>query len=57
MEIEQIDFVSAYLYSQLDETIYVEQPLGFKVGGQGNKVWRLKRGMYSLKQAARQWYK
>ena len=55
MEIEQIDFISTYLYSQLDETIYVEQPPGFTEGN--GKVWRLKHGMYGLKQAARQWYK
>jgi hypothetical protein len=31
MEIEQVDFVSAYLCSELDETVYVEPPPGFEL--------------------------
>ena len=37
LEIEQVDFLSAYLHSDLNEETYVEQPKGFEVGGIDNK--------------------
>jgi hypothetical protein len=35
----------------------MEQPEGFKIPGKENKVMRLKRAIYGLKQAALAWWK
>ena len=55
-EIESLDVKTAFLYSQLDEEIYMEQPEGFKIGS-SNKVYRLLRALYGLKQATLAWNK
>jgi len=39
--IEGLDVKSAFLYRQLDEEIYMEQPEGFKIHGQEQKVLHL----------------
>ncbi|KAG8492771.1 hypothetical protein CXB51_010255 [Gossypium anomalum] len=41
---------------KLLEEIYIEQPDGFQVQGQEDKVYRLKKALYGLKQAPRAWY-
>lgn len=55
-EIHQIDIKSAYLNGLLDEEIYMEQPKGFEILGKENKVCRLRKAIYGLKQAGRQWH-
>jgi len=40
--IEGLDIKSAFLYGQLDEEIYMEQPEGFKIHGQEWKVLHLR---------------
>ncbi len=47
-----LDVKTAFLYGQLDEEIYMEQPEGYKVKGQEYKVLRLRRAIYRLKQAS-----
>lgn len=49
----QFDVKTAFLYGDLDETVYMEQPEGFKEDNQ--KVCKLKRSLYGLKQSPRQW--
>ena len=39
--IQAVDVHNAYLYGKLDEEIYMEQPKGFCVKGQENKVYWL----------------
>jgi len=39
LDIQSIDVKTAYLYGDLDEEIYMEQPEGFKLLGKENKVW------------------
>jgi hypothetical protein len=51
----QLDVKSAYLYGPLNETILMKQPPGFVVSGQENKVCKLKKAIYGLKQSGRQW--
>ncbi|KAJ2926174.1 hypothetical protein H1R20_g10929, partial [Candolleomyces eurysporus] len=48
-----VDVKTAFLYSKLDEEIYMDQPEGFTAKGQEQKVYRLHRAIYGLKQAAR----
>jgi len=55
LDIQSIDIKTAYLYSDLDEKIYMEQPEGFKLPGKENKVWRLCKALYGLKQAGLSW--
>ena len=50
-----MDVKTTFLNGELDEEIYMDQPLGFEAKGQERKVCRLKRSIYGLKQASRQW--
>jgi hypothetical protein len=56
-EIEAMDVTGAYLYGELDEEIYMEQPPGFIKEGQAHKVCKLQRAIYGLKQSGKQWNK
>ena len=56
LTLRQYDIETAFLNGELTEEIYMEQPPGFAEPGQENKVWRLQRGLYGLKQASRVWY-
>ena len=51
LEIYQMDVKTTFLNGDLDEEIYMEQPEGFIVPGQENKVCRLVKSLYGLKQA------
>ena len=50
-----IDVKTAFLYGELDEELFMEQPEGFVRKGQECKVFCLKHALYGLKQAALQW--
>ncbi|KAL4301681.1 hypothetical protein GQ457_10G015230 [Hibiscus cannabinus] len=55
-KIHQLDVKSTFLNGFLEEEVYIEQPIGYKVKGQENKCLRLKNALYGLKQAPRAWY-
>jgi len=55
--IQSVDVKTAYLYGDLDEEIYMEQPKGFRLPGKENKVWRLCKALYGLKQAGLSWWR
>jgi hypothetical protein len=57
LEAENIDFSSTYINADIEETIYMEQPPGFKKPGHEHQVCLLRKALYGLKQAGRQWYK
>ena len=56
-EIKALDVKTTYLFGELDEEIYMDQPEGFVVKSQEKKVCRLKKSIYGLKQSALQWNK
>lgn len=53
LQIDQMDAITAFLQGDIEEEIFIEQPEFFHDGS--NKVCRLNRAMYGLKQAGRQW--
>ncbi|KAJ3540638.1 hypothetical protein NMY22_g4216 [Coprinellus aureogranulatus] len=56
-DIQQLDVKTAFLYSLLpeEETQYMYQPEGFEAKGKETWVWKLKRGLYGMKQSGRLW--
>ena len=54
LEIHQMDVKTAFLNENLEEEIYLEQPEGFIVPRQEQKVCRLIKSLYGLKQAPKQ---
>jgi hypothetical protein len=52
LHIHQMDVQTAFLYGDLEEECYMEQPPGFI---KGNFICRLLRSIYGLKQAPRVW--
>lgn len=53
LKIHQMDVITAFLQGDLNEEIFMEQPEKFNDGT--NRVCRLRRSIYGLKQAGRQW--
>jgi len=52
-----LDVRNAYLYGELEEEIYMEQPEGFHARGKERHVLRLRRALYGLKQAGLTWWR
>lgn len=55
MKLGQFDVKTAFLYGDLEESIFMKQPPGYDDGT--DKVCRLKRSLYGLKQSPRCWNK
>ncbi|RDX87471.1 hypothetical protein CR513_31058, partial [Mucuna pruriens] len=51
-----MDVKTSFLKGTLEE-VYIEQPEGYIVKGKEDKVYRLKKTLYGLKQTRRAWYK
>lgn len=51
-KVKQFDIKTAFLNGTLEEEIYMQQPPGFQ---KGSEVFKLKKSIYGLKQAARCW--
>jgi hypothetical protein len=56
LELHQMDIKIAFLNSDLEEQVFMTQPEGFVVEGKEHMGCRLKKSIYGLKQASRQWY-
>ncbi|GJY47293.1 putative ribonuclease H-like domain-containing protein [Tanacetum coccineum] len=52
----QIDVKSAFIYSTIEEEVYVNQALGFEDPEFPNKVYKVEKALYDLHQAPRAWY-
>lgn len=53
MKVHQMDVKTAFLHGDIEETLFMEQPPCFEDGT--NKVCLLKKSLYGLKQAGRNW--
>ena len=56
-EIKALDVKTAFLYGELKEDLYMEQPEGFIIKGHEGKVYKLKKAFYGLKQVSLAWNK
>ncbi|GJZ06149.1 retrovirus-related pol polyprotein from transposon RE1 [Tanacetum coccineum] len=56
-KLHQLDIKNAFLNSQLDETIFMEQPPGCLNYQYPDHVCKLSKALYGLKQAPRAWFK
>lgn len=56
--LHQVDIKGAYLNGELNdnEVLYMHFPPGYKPRDAGNRVLRLKKTLYGLKQSGRRWY-
>ncbi|KAG7557329.1 Zinc finger CCHC-type superfamily [Arabidopsis suecica] len=54
-EVHHLDVKTAFLHGELKEVVFVSQPEGFVVKGSENKVYRLNKALYGLRQAPRAW--
>src|SRR3954468_23395170 len=54
-EIWQMDVKTAFLNGNIEEELYMIQPKGFVDPKDANKVCKLQRSIYGLKQASRSW--
>lgn len=57
LEMMQFDIKTAFLYGDLEETIYMKIPEGLKVKDSDNALCKLNKSLYGLKQAPRCWNK
>ena len=54
-EVEHLDVTSAYLNSNLKETIFMEQPDGCEVADPTQFVCEIEKSLYGLPQSGRNW--
>lgn len=53
MKIRQFDIKTAFLYGDLEETVYMHQPVGYD--DNSGRVCQLRKSLYGLKQSSRCW--
>ncbi|WVZ80142.1 LOW QUALITY PROTEIN: hypothetical protein U9M48_027641 [Paspalum notatum var. saurae] len=55
-KLQQMDVKSAFLNRFIEEEVYVRQPPGFESARFLDRVYKLRKALYDLKQAPRAWY-
>ena len=51
-----MDVKIVFLKGDLEENVYMDQPMGFSIDGKEHMVCKLKKSIYGHKQACHQWY-
>lgn len=54
--ITHLDVLNAFLHDDLDEPIFIKQPIGFMDPSSPNHVCRLQKSLYGLKQSSSMWH-
>jgi len=54
--LHQMDVNTTFLNRVFEEEMYIEQPQGFEVYGRESHIYRLKKALYGIKNAQRDWY-
>ncbi|GJY64333.1 putative pol polyprotein [Tanacetum coccineum] len=54
-KIHHLDVKTGFLHGELKEEVYVVQPEGFEKPGEEEKVYKLAKSLYGLRQAPRAW--
>jgi len=59
LELDNMDVETAYPQSDLEEKVYVKQPIGYEQYGPNGEelVCQLRKSLYGLKQSGRNWHK
>ena len=52
-ELNQLNVKTAFLHGDLEEEIYITQPLGFRTAEKEKLVFKLQKPFYGLKQSPR----
>lgn len=55
-ELHQMDVTCAFLYGDIEEEVYMQQPEGFVVKGQEHMVYRVRKSIYGMRQSPLRWY-
>lgn len=55
LDLHQMDVKTTFLNGDLDEEIYMKQPIGLVEKGLDDKVYKHNKSIYDLKQSLRQW--
>ena len=55
-DLHQLDIKNVFLYGDLQEEVYMEQPPGFVAQGEIGRVCCLRKSLYGLKQSPHAWF-
>ena len=55
LELHHMDAKIVFLNGDLEENVSLHQPMGFSIEGKEHMMCKLKKSIYDLKQASRQW--